>query len=105
MDIASAIDDLYSAGWWPSDHEACIRAADGRWYPDEAATTAALARHGWLVRYEHTRDGSVRVAWAGPDRLHGAAAAPDPVSARILVLAALHRAASSAAAPEPGGIG
>lgn len=92
MDIAFAVDGLYSAGWWPSDGESCVQSADGRWYPDEAASTEAFARAGWRVQFMASRCGSaVRAVWRAPSGGRGVIVAGDPISARILVHTALVR--------------
>jgi len=92
MDIAFAIDELYSAGWWPAEGESCVQSADRRWYPDEAASIEAFARAGWLVRFGPSRCGhAVRAAWHAPSGLRGVTIAGDPISVRVMVHAALVR--------------
>lgn len=92
MDIGFAIDELYSAGWWPPEADACVRCSDGRWYPSEAAASTAFAEGGWDVRFESSRaSGSIRTTWRGPGGVRGAAIAGDPVSARLMAFTALYR--------------
>lgn len=92
MDLGFAIDELYSAGWWPKDADACVRCSDGRWYPGESAANDAFAAAGWEVRFEPSREtGTVRTTWRGPDGVRGAAIAADPVSARLMAFSALFR--------------
>jgi hypothetical protein len=92
MDLGFAIDELYSAGWWPKDADACVRCSDGRWYPGESAANAAFAEAGWEVGFEAGRGrDTVRTTWRGPGGIRGAAISADPVSARLMAFAALYR--------------
>lgn len=92
MDIGFAVDELYSAGWWPAEGESCVRSADRRWYPDESASTEAFARAGWRVQFGPSRCGTaVRASWHAPSGLRGVITAADPISARVMVHAALVR--------------
>lgn len=92
MDTGFAIDELYSAGWWPRDADVCSQCPDGRWYPEASATEAAFAEGGWEVRFEPSKAcGSIRTTWRGPGGIRGAAIASDPISARIMAFTALYR--------------
>lgn len=92
MDTGFAIDELYSAGWWPGESEPCLRAPDGRWYPDRSACHALFERFGWTVELQTIHNQRCfRAAWTARNGARGAVLATDEMSARIIVLAALWR--------------
>jgi hypothetical protein len=100
LDTGFAIDELYSAGWWPGESEPCLRASDGRWYPDSAACAALFERFGWTVVLQTIhKDRCVRVAWTARTGARGAVLAADETSARIMALASLWRSETNRSRP------
>ena len=98
MDLAFAIDELYSAGWWPEPGVSCLQSDDGRWYPDDAVIASEFEQASWRSTMSVARGDTIRVTWVGQGGIRGAAIASDQVSASILALAALVRSTRSEAA-------
>lgn len=45
-----ALDGLYAAGWWPSEGDHCLQAADNRWYPSQSMVLAYFRQSGIDLR-------------------------------------------------------
>lgn len=80
-DLAAAARDDRTPGGHPETYQALERAAEltGRHRPEKAERLAAAARHAWVA-------GRPQVARALLARLHGLAAAPNEVRARVRLL-------------------
>lgn len=97
MDLPFAIDDLYSAGWWPGDADACLQAPDGRWFPDPDHAPAAFRRaNAHLSMTPLTPGNAWRAAWTAPTGRCGTVTADDRAAASTLAFAALLRSQAPA---------
>ncbi|RMH26689.1 MAG: hypothetical protein D6692_08815 [Planctomycetota bacterium] len=92
MDLPFAIDDLYSAGWWPGDADICLQASDGRWYPDPDHALAAFLRlNAKLTMTPLTPGNAWRAVWTASTGVSGTVTADDRAAASVLAYAALLR--------------
>lgn len=92
MDLPFAIDDLYSAGWWPGDADTCLQAPDGRWFPDPDHAQAAFLRVNAKLSMTPLPPGTAwRAAWTASAGRCGTVTADDRAAASVLAYAALIR--------------
>lgn len=95
MDMRFALDELYSAGWWPAAGSVCIRSADARWYPPPEQVVLIFLLHGCSLLLSQTEGGWCRASWRG--RVRGAVIAGCQDEAAVMALAALWRWGASRA--------
>jgi len=93
LDLAFAIDDLYSTGWWPGDGVACACDDDGRWFPDHSAIEDAFRGAGRSLELCSCQTTSAcRAVWTDTAGIPHAVVAGDERVAGVLALAAFRRA-------------
>jgi hypothetical protein len=95
MDMRFALDELYSAGWWPAAGSVCLRSADTRWYPPPEQVGLVFRHHGCCLELSQTEGGRCRASWRG--RVRGAVIAGCQDEAAVMALAALWRWGASRA--------
>ena len=92
MDLGFAIDDLYSAGWWPGDGDGCLKSSDGRWYPDSVSIDRAVERAGLTLAVSERVGGLVaRASLSGSDGQRFTVVAGNREAASVLAFAELAR--------------
>lgn len=62
-----ALDGLYAAGWWPSEGDHCLQAADNRWYPSQSMVLAYFRQSGIDLRQAACSPGRpISLSWEMP---------------------------------------
>ncbi len=96
MDLAFAIDDLYSTGWWPEDGVSCVCGQDGRWFPEPSAVAGLFAGAGRSLEMCVGDSGSAcRARWTDSRGGAHTVVARDEAVAGVMALAALRRSAGA----------
>jgi hypothetical protein len=91
MELAFAIDDLYSTGWWPAEGSACASDTDGRWFPEQATVQGLFRDVGQVLEFCLCRSSSAcRATWTDTTGKH-TVVARDERTASLLALAELRR--------------
>lgn len=100
MDLLFAIDDLYSAGWWPAEGDTCAQASDGRWYPDQDQVDRVFQQAGLRLSVSPTNSGRLSRArlFQGPS-VRCTVLASDPHAASVLALAEATRHRAGTGSP------
>lgn len=100
MDLAFAIDDLYSTGWWPGDSVPCVRSHDGRWFPEPPAVASLFKDAGRSFDLCRCGSGSAcRASWTDSGGQPHATIGPDAVVAGLMALAEFRRDVASTGRP------
>ncbi|MEM9372281.1 MAG: hypothetical protein AAGA55_01435 [Planctomycetota bacterium] len=92
MDLAFAIDDLYSTGWWPADGDSCLCNPDGLWFPDRKTVEFAFRHAGRSIELSPSRSGAAcRAMWVDARGVTRSVLASDESTAGLLALAEFRR--------------